>query len=177
MPPTKRAKPNRDNVSLKSANYHYMCPMRLIIRSTFIALLCAGSAAVPAFAAEPAVYTGWLDNVALDGYDAMSFHDGVPLKGDPQFYFSYMGATFHFASRDSRNRFISEPERYAPAYGGYCAWAVSKGKLASGDPEQWNIKDGVLYINFSKRIKKRWEKRADKFIDRADEKWPSILSD
>jgi len=52
---------------------------------------------------------------------------------------------------------------------------VSKGKLAPGDPEQWSIKDGVLYINFNKRIKKRWEKRADKFIDSADKKWPDIL--
>ncbi len=142
-----------------------------------MAFLCLGSVAIPAFAAEPAVYTSWRDNIALSGYDAMSFHDGVPLKGDPQYYFSYRGATFYFVSQDSRNRFISEPERYAPAYGGYCAWAVSKGKLAPGDPEQWSIKDDVLYINFNKRIKKRWEKRADKFIDRADKKWPSILSD
>jgi len=139
--------------------------------------MCLGSMAMPAFADEPAVYTSWRDNIALGGYDAMSFHDGVPLEGDPQYYFSYMGAVFYFASQDSRNRFISEPERYAPAYGGYCAWAVSKGKLAPGDPEQWSVKDGRLYINFNKRIKKRWDRRANKFIDSADKKWPDILED
>lgn len=151
--------------------------MTLILRSAFAAFLYLGGVALPAFAAEPAVYTSWRDNVALSGYDALSFHDGVPIKGDPQYYFSYMGATFHFASQGSRNRFISEPERYAPAYGGYCAWAVSKGKLAPGDVEQWSVKDGRLYINFNKRIKKRWEKRAEKYIAGANDKWPNILAD
>ncbi|WP_017931296.1 YHS domain-containing (seleno)protein [Robiginitomaculum antarcticum] len=155
----------------------YIKAMKRLICILVVGLMGCGVGPMPASADEPAVYTNWRTNAALSAYDAMSFHDGTPVKGDPQYYYSYQGAMFYFSSQKNRNRFISEPERFAPAYGGYCAWAVSHGKLAPGDPEYWTVKDGRLYLNFNRRVQRRWLKRADRYIARADAKWPEILED
>ena len=75
----------------------------------------------------------------------------------PQFSYQWMGATWLFATAENRDRFQAEPERYAPQYGGYCAYAVSKGRTASIDPEAWRVVDGKLYLNYSKGVQKKWE--------------------
>lgn len=176
MPPTPQEIMNRRALGNDSQKPYVKAMKRLIIILA-ISLAACGVGPNSASADEPSVYTNWRTNAALGGYDAMSFHDGTPVKGDPQFYFNYQGAMFYFSSQDNRNRFISEPERFAPAYGGYCAWAVAKGKLAPGDPEHWSVKDGRLYINFSGRIQRRWDKKSQIYITNADNNWPHILKD
>ena len=70
---------------------------------------------------------------------------------------------------------MAEPEKYAPQYGGYCAYAVSQGSTASAEPENWAIVDGKLYVNYSDSIQARWVNSKDKFIETADKNWPKVL--
>src|ERR1043165_4499059 len=89
--------------------------------------------------------------LAIRGYDPVAYYQqSAPAKGSSQYRYQWQGATWLFASAENRDRFQAEPEHYAPQYGGYCAYAVSKGRTASIDPEAWKIVDGKLYLNYSK---------------------------
>lgn len=99
--------------------------------------------ATSAVASEPPVCTGLLSNTGAGGYDTISyFETGKPTKGCGDYTIEYQGATWRFANAGNLARFKDNPERYAPAYGGYCAWAVSRGYLAKGDPQHWSIRGG-----------------------------------
>jgi YHS domain-containing protein len=133
--------------------------------------------ASPAQAAKEPVYTGWLSNVAVGGYDAVAyFTDGKPVEGSDAFEFEYMGATWRFASAANRDTFAADPSRYAPQYGGYCAWAVSQGYTAKGDPAHWRIVDGKLYLNYNGEVQSRWEGDIPGNIRAADANWPKVLN-
>lgn len=81
------------------------------------------------------------------------------MRGQAQFRFTWEGSLWRFASAEHRDLFMATPEKYAPQFGGYCAWAVSHGYTADGDPEAWRIVDGKLYVNYSKRVQKRLGRR------------------
>lgn len=134
------------------------------------------NAVLPSAAADSdPIYTSWLNNLAVAGWDVVSFHDGKPVKGDKAHFFDYKGASWHFSSQENRNRFISNPAQYEPEYGGYCAWAIASSKLAKGDPEYWTLRDDKLYLNFNKRVRKMWERDVERYIQTANENWPDIL--
>jgi len=97
-----------------------------------------------------------------------------PAKGTPQFSYQWRGATWLFATAENRDRFQAEPERYAPHYGGYCAYAVSKGRTASIGPEAWRVVDGKPYLNYSRGVQKKWEKDVLGNIITADKNWPAL---
>ena len=144
-------------------------------------IFAAGLAGLPIVAvapiahAEPPIYTGVFSDTALQGYDPVAyFTSGAPVKGDDAFTADYMGAKFKFASAVNRDAFIEAPEKYAPQYGGYCAWAMADGKHAKGDARYWKIVDGKLYLNYNKSIQKKWDSDVPAFIDRADTAWVSI---
>jgi YHS domain-containing protein len=131
---------------------------------------------VPSLAAEDPVYTGLLSNVAVGGYDPVSyFSPGGPVKGSADFTLTYKGAEWRFASAGNRDAFRQDPERYAPQYGGYCAWAVAQGSTAKGDPENWKIVNGKLYLNYNSDIQKRWEQSIPENIQAGDRNWPRVL--
>jgi YHS domain-containing protein len=113
--------------------------------------------------------------LAIRGYDAVAYYQqSAPVKGSPQFSYQWQGATWLFASAENRDRFQADPGRYAPQYGGYCAYAVSKGHTASIDPEAWKIVDGKLYLNYSKGVQKKWEEDVPGNIVKADKNWPDL---
>jgi YHS domain-containing protein len=149
---------------------------------TFLAATLAGFAAtmaVPtaAFAAEAPIYTGLISNTAVSGYDTVSyFTDGRPVKGNPKFATTYKGAEFRFASANHLAAFKANPAKYAPQYGGYCAWAVSQGYTASADPSVWKIVGGKLYLNYNQEIGQKWSKNIPGFIASANKNWPTVLS-
>lgn len=127
-----------------------------------------------AFAKTPDVYAE--DGIAIDGTDPVAyFTQSKPVKGSPEITHSYMGATWHFSSMANRDTFAGAPARYAPQYGGYCAYAVSEGYTASTTPKAWKIVDGKLYLNYSKRIQRRWEKDIPARIANANANWPKVL--
>lgn len=132
-------------------------------------------AAAPARAAEDPVWTDWF-GLAIRGYDPVAyFTEGRPVEGLRAHALEWNGATWRFASAEHKAMFEAEPERFAPRYGGYCAWAVSQGYTASVDPEQWRIVDGGLYLNYDAAVQARWLADVPGFIAKADANWPAVL--
>lgn len=118
------------------------------------------------------------EGVAIKGYDPVAYFSGNgPVKGTPEFEFVWNGARWKFASAANREAFIQDPKKYAPMYGGYCAYAVSQGKTADIDPEAWTIFEGKLYLNLNKDVQKLWEKEMQTYIRMADKNWPRIIGD
>ena len=123
------------------------------------------------------VFTGIVEGVAVGGYDPVAyFTQGRPVEGSAEITADYRGATWRFASEANREAFLAEPEKYAPAYGGYCSWAVAQGKLAKGDPQNWDIVDGRLYLNYNDDIQTRWRKDIPGFIGKAQANWPGLAA-
>jgi len=119
------------------------------------------------------------DGIAIRGYDPVAyFTEGEPVAGSPAHTFEWKGVTWRFVNVGHRERFADNPEMYAPAYGGYCAWAVAaKGELYSIDPHAWRIVDGTLYLNYSDAIQQRWEQDISGFIEQGNERWPQVMAD
>jgi YHS domain-containing protein len=149
--------------------------MKITTKSLWAVLSVLVLTAAVSFAqTEPAVYKT-KDNLALSGYDAVSyFRDGKPVAGKPAFSYKWMDATWRFSSAENRNAFAKEPEKYAPQYGGYCAFGTSQGHLVPGDPQAWKIVDNKLYLNYNKDVQKYWLQDILGFIEKADENWPKM---
>lgn len=144
----------------------------------FAALVLALSMAQIAYAAKDPVYTSLFSKNAAGGYDVTAyFSENRAVEGSKQFSTEYNGARWLFSSQENLDRFLAEPEKYAPQYGGYCAWAAAQGQTAKGDPEHWSIHDGKLYLNYDADIKRQWLSDKVNLISEADAKWPSLLSD
>lgn len=147
------------------------------IHSMFIALLLSFSVSFSMSSqAEPLIYTSFFSDQALSGYDTVAyFRQGKPVEGDEKFSIEYKGAQWLFSSQSNLDAFILSPESYAPQYGGYCAWAVAHDNTAKGDPEQWHISDGKLYLNYNANIRGQWLERKAELIKTADANWPKVL--
>ena len=122
------------------------------------------------------IFKNWR-GVAIKGYDPVAYHKGgEPVKGSSKFELDWMDARWRFASAEHRDLFKSDPEKYAPQYGGYCAWAVSQGTTAGVDPKKaWRIVEGKLYLNYNVDIQKKWAKDIPGNIKKADANWPGVL--
>ncbi len=112
---------------------------------------------------------------AVQGYDVVSYQTGKrPIRGNGNFVAVYDGATYQFSSTDNQKLFESNPEKYVPAYGGYCAFGASVGKKFIGDPEVWRVVNGKLYLNLDTGIQAQWLKDVPGRIKSADATWRSI---
>ena len=126
-------------------------------------------------AAEAPVFV--TDDGAIRGYDPVAYFTiGKPTKGSDQFTASWQGATFKFASAANLELFKNDPAAYVPQYGGYCAYAVSKGATAGTVPEAWTIVDGKLYLNYSLSVRQRWRKDVPGHVRAADRNWPGVIN-
>ncbi len=138
-------------------------------------LLCL--LALPALAVDP-VYTSRFSDVAIKGYDAVAyFATSEAVEGDKSFTHTWNGAEWRFISAEHRDLFAADPEKYARQYGGYCAYAVSKGSTASVDPEVWRIWEGKLCLNYSKSVGVKWSADIPGNIAKGDKNWPRLLAD
>ncbi|MGB2925517.1 MAG: YHS domain-containing (seleno)protein [Limnothrix sp.] len=118
------------------------------------------------------------NGVAIKGTDPVAyFTESKAVAGNADFAYEWNDAIWHFASAENRDLFSASPEKYAPKYGGYCAWAASQGYTADIDPDAWTVVDGSLYLNFNKKIQRRWEKDIPGFISEADAQWPSVVKE
>lgn len=118
-----------------------------------------------------------VDGPAIKGYDPVAYFTvGKPVSGMPQFTAPYRGATFRFASAENRDAFLAAPERYAPQYGGFCAYGAAGGYKAVIDPAAWSIVDGKLYLNYSRRIQSSWNRDRAGYIAKADRQWPTVAT-
>ena len=130
-----------------------------------------------AIAVDP-IYTGGSAKAAIKGYDTVAYFTlGEAVKGKKELSYEYLGASWWFSSEEHRQLFIASPEKYAPQYGGYCAYAVSRNTTASIKPKVFNIHEGKLYLNYNKGVQKRWLKNKNKRIEDADDYWPQLLED
>lgn len=114
--------------------------------------------------------------VALEGYDPIAyFTDGRPQKGDANIEATYNGALYHFVSQANRETFEKAPSKYAPAYGGYCGYAASIGKVRPADPLLWSIVDGQLIVQHTKGAVALWDKDVKGNKAKADKFWPKLV--
>jgi len=126
--------------------------------------------------AESEIYTSFFSSSALGGYDTVAyFEKNKPVKGLDEYHLKYKGVNWYFSSQKNLEMFRANPEKYAPQYGGYCAWAVAEGDTAKGDPLHWTIHQGKLYLNYDETIKNKWLKYVDDFITRGDANWPKVI--
>ena len=151
-----------------------------IIR-TFVVALATILVPVATFAvthgAQAAEEVNISDGYAVHGYDVVAYFTvGAPTRGSDQFTTEYQGAKYRFASAGNRDRFAADPAKFAPQYGGYCAFGTAVGRKFNGDPTVWRIVDGKLYLNLNKKIQQRWFTDIPGFIRGADHNWPIIVS-
>jgi len=145
------------------------------VAAVILSLLSVFAFAAPALAKDP-VYTARFSNLAVDGYDPVAyFTEGEPVKGAKEFTYEYLGADWRFSSQENLDAFIADPTAYAPQYGGYCAWAIAQGYLARGNPKNWTIYEGRLFLNYNDKIQARWLADIPGFVAKADENWPDVL--
>ncbi|MEM9060479.1 MAG: YHS domain-containing (seleno)protein [Pseudomonadota bacterium] len=147
-----------------------------MIRSLVLALsLLLTPAAAVAELRSPEIYTDFR-GVALKGYDAVAYHlERKPIKGQDSFAYEWKDAVWFFSSAENRDRFIADPERWAPQYGGYCAWAIAKGSTRPINPKIFRIFNDKLYLNLNMKVHKEWLDQHNQFIARANEQWPDVL--
>jgi len=142
-------------------------------------LWCASLAIVCTISCSPAkteVNIG-PDGIAIKGFDPVAYFTmGKPVKGAEQFSYEWKGAKWLFSEKDHLDLFTADPEKYAPKYGGYCAYAVSQGTTADIEPDSWSIVDGKLYLNLNKDVQKLWTGDMKAYIEKADRNWPAVLT-
>lgn len=115
--------------------------------------------------------------VGAGGYDLVSYHIGEkPVPGNGNHLVVHEGVTYLFQNADNKAAFEKAPDRYVPAYGGFCAYGVAVGKKFVGDPNVWEIVDGRLYLNLDNKIKGLWVEDVPGHIEKADTQWERIAS-
>jgi YHS domain-containing protein len=112
---------------------------------------------------------------AIRGYDPVAFfREGKPVMGADSLTYTWRGAQWNFANRSNLDSFTLHPDRYAPQYGGYCAYGTAQGHKAATQVDTWSIVDGKLYFNYNQKVKTGWDKDRKALIEKADLQWPAV---
>lgn len=110
--------------------------------------------------------------IAINGFDAVAFYnDSKAVKGNDAFSYSWKNANWLFSSQQNLDSFKLMPEKYEPAYGGYCAYGASRGYKAPTEADTWAIVENKLYFNYNQKVKQIWEQKRQAYIDSANAKW------
>ena len=145
--------------------------LRPALTATMLAVGIVGAAV----ARDPIASVNTENGLAVKGYDPVAyFRVGEPVRGKAQFSATYEGATYRFASAEDRDLFNASPQRYAPQYGGYCAFAMALNSIADIDPEEWAIVGGKLYLNNGFFAQRFWSIDKSGNIERGDRNWPKV---
>src|SRR5208282_1450502 len=146
-------------------------PFRQILAIGLLSMFVVGAA----LADSPIAAVNTEHGLAIKGYHPVAyFTTGKPTPGLAQFSTTYKGATYRFTSAENRDRFIATPEKFAPQYGGYCAYAISLNKIADIDPEEWAIIKDKLYLNNGFLAQTLWSLDKSGNIGRGDQNWPLV---
>jgi hypothetical protein len=157
--------------SMKNKKEH----MGLCVVLCALALAAALTMVPGEAAAESAVYVDW-KGLAIKGYDPVAYFTmSEPVKGEKDHVVTWMDATWRFASAEHKSLFEKDPEKYAPRYGGYCAYGVANNYLVKIDPEAWTIYEGRLYLNFSLKVRDQWSEDIPGNIKKANANWPGLI--
>ena len=118
------------------------------------------------------------NGVAVQGYDVVAYHaQRQAVKGSRAFTHAWRGVNWQFASAENRDRFSSSPEAFAPEFGGFCAYGVSRGYAVDIDPQAFAVVDGRLYLNYSKGVQSTWNQDRAGYIEKARQNWPKVSAD
>jgi YHS domain-containing protein len=142
---------------------------RIVLSVSFTLLFLNGLAL-------PAVGEPQADDAAIKKYDTVAYFEaGQALKGNDSFTFQWHDKMWYFSTKENRDLFANKPEKYAPQYDGYCAWAMTEKRKAETDPEVWKIVNGKLYLNCSREAYEKWSRDIPGNIKKADKIWLEIL--
>lgn len=152
---------------------------QVLLKMTLATLLMSigiGAMAAPPINTMKAGLFGGRSDTAILGYDPVAyFTDGKPIKGQDALAYEWMGAKWKFASQAHLDMFKANPEKFAPQYGGYCAYGVAFDNLVSIEPDKFTIVDGKLYLNYDNDIQSKWLKDPKGYVSTADNKFPALL--
>lgn len=152
--------------------------MTLTRRSLLLATLAipvVGTVLRPALAGEPEIYAP--GGIAISGYDPVAYvREGRAVKGSATHRLMWRGAVWHFATAEAMAAFEMNPYAYAPQYGGYCAYAMTKGTIAPTAPEAFTVDGGRLYLTYSTEVRTIWAEDVAGNVALADAHWPSALT-
>jgi YHS domain-containing protein len=148
-------------------------PSRII--TTAGAVLVLAMLTAPGVRAESAGDVNQIDGIALHGFDPVAyFTQNKAVKGEAEFTAQYKGVTYEFASKEDQATFQANPAKYVPQYGGFCAFAVSKGIKADIDPHAFAINDGKLYVNYSEKALQAYQGDVKGNTQNANHNWPDV---
>jgi YHS domain-containing protein len=140
--------------------------MKLLL--SFAATLLFSFAALAQKSDKPLIFSN--KSGAIKGYDPVAyFSKAQPTKGSDNITHEWQGATWHFQNEENKAVFMKNPEKYAPQYGGYCAYGIAKGYQVKIEPDVWAIENGKLYLNYDKGVQKDWDKDRAGYIKKANE--------
>ena len=117
-----------------------------------------------------------VSEIAIRGYDTVAyFTQSRPVAGSAEHALEWQGATWQFASSGNRALFEADPEKYAPQYGGYCAYGAAGGYLVKIEPESWTILGGKLYLNYDAKVQSQWEQDIPGYIQKANVSFEQLI--
>jgi YHS domain-containing protein len=149
----------------------------LLAAAGLVTLMPLAAMAAPPINTLKGGLLGGRGDTAILGYDPVAyFTQGKAVKGQDAFTLQWMGATWKFASQDHLDAFRANPEKFAPQYGGYCAYGVAQGYLVKIEPEQFRIIDGKLYLNYDADVQRKWLADTAGYIRTADDRIAALLS-
>jgi hypothetical protein len=144
-----------------------------MIKNSLYLLLFFAVSCREAASPKPAVYS--TAEGAINGYDAVAyFIEGKPVKGFDSLSFTWNDAQWKFSSQSNLDSFRNNTSHFAPKYGGYCAYGLSRNYKAQTSPDAWSIVENQLYLNYNKEVQVEWKKDMDNRIAEADKNWPEI---
>ncbi len=147
----------------------------LMLSATILVLATILAAAVPSAAGAETFFNVDRKGVAIKGYDPVAYFTlSEPVKGKKTLETTWQDAVWRFSTEENRRAFLRDPEKFAPRYGGYCAYGVAEGGLFNIAPDAWTVYEGKLYLNKSKRVRKLWLEDVPGFIRKGDSLWPRI---
>ncbi|CAN5170142.1 YHS domain-containing (seleno)protein [soil metagenome] len=125
---------------------------------------------------KPVIFT--TDAGAIQGYDPVAFFkESKPVMGTPDLTYTWNSAVWHFSTQENLDLFKATPEKYAPQFGGYCAFGVASGHKSPTEPETWTVVNDKLYFNYNKNVQKLWNKNQKGLIDQANKTWPTVIKE
>jgi YHS domain-containing protein len=143
-----------------------------ILAVVFLLFLGVAVSSGPAARAESGTETA---TAGVGGYDPVAyFSQSEAVRGSGRYTAEYQGVTYLFSSEANKNAFEKDPTRYLPAFGGYCAYGVAKGKKFWADPTVWEVVNGRLYLNLDRSVQQKWDEDKPGYITQAVSNWGSI---
>lgn len=154
-----------------------MNPTRRLFCLGLASIASSASLVVHADVLKPTINMLAGDRLAIHGYDPVAyFVEGAPRLGRADLTVEHGGAVWRFSSATNQRMFAEQPGRYLPAFGGHCAYGVSRGYLVKIDPEAWSIVEGRLYLNYDLGVRATWLKDVKGYVREAERHWPRLAA-